>query len=257
MRQESIGSYIWTGMHLRYLLDATEGHGIHGPAYVIDNIEVFLARLEELGLTVTAKVAAQQGLPNLLDELNKTDEDAVLSQEQADSISNKLDVVQTVLRAESVEKYAFVTSPKRWDVERLLKNPGSFFGDGVFSQLAPIAAFDFEEACKCIAFELPTAAVFHIMRGTEAVLRSFYCHVVKQNRLAKKQRMWGPMVDGLRKRSKPPAKALLDNLDAIRVNFRNPTQHPDEVHTIDGAQDLLGVAIPVVNEMVGEMTDSG
>jgi hypothetical protein len=240
-------------MHLRFLLDASAGHQIHGRAYIIDNIEVLLKRLEKLGLNVTAKVASQEGLPKLLDELKETDKDATLTAAQASKLSEKMDTLQTVLRAESVEKYAFVTSPKRWDVERLLGDPGSLFGDEVFAQLDPIASYDFAEACKCIAFERSTAAVFHLMRGTEAVLRSFYCHVVKQKRLPEHKRMWGPMIEKLRGRSKPPPKALLDNLDAIRFNFRNPTQHPDEIHNIDRAQDLLGLAIPVVNDMIGEM----
>lgn len=241
-------------MHLRFLLDAKAGRRIHGHAHIAHNIEILLEKLEDLGLNVTAKAAAQEGLPELLDELNASEAGATLSSAQASDITKKMEVVRTVLRAESVQKYAFVTSPKRWDVERLLRDPGSLFGEGVFVQLDAIAAYDFEEACKCIAFERSTAAVFHIMRGTEAVLRSFYCNTVKRERLAKDRQMWGPMLDRLQERSKPPPKALLDNLDAIRFNFRNPTQHPDEIHSIDRAQDLLGLAIHVVNDMVGEMT---
>ncbi len=238
-------------MHLRYLLEAGAGRGIHGPGRIVFNIEIFLSKLETLGLSVTAKAATQEELPKLLQELKSTDSDSVLSQGQADDLTIKMEVIQKVLRAEAAEKYAFVTSPKRWDVERLLNDPGSLFGKGVYDELDAIAAYDFEEACKCIVFERPTAAVFHIMRGAEAVLRTFYCHVVKQKRLPEGKRMWGPMIDQLKSRSKPPPKALLDNLNAIRLNFRNPTQHPDEIHSIDRAQDLLGLTIPVVNDMVG------
>ncbi len=241
-------------MHLRYLRDLGAGHPIHGPTRVVTNLEVFLEQLDVLGLPISAKAAKQEQLPELLKELKGTDSDAVLTQAQADRLEERLGVVQKVLRAEASEKYAFVTSPKRWDVEHLLNSPASLFGDGVYRQLDAIAAFDFEEACKCIAFERSTAAVFHLMRGTEAVIRSFYCHTVKQKRLSVDKRMWGPMVEKLRARSKPPPKALLDNLDSIRVNFRNPTQHPDEIHNIDRAQDLLGLVIPVVNEMVREMS---
>jgi hypothetical protein len=240
-------------MQLRYLQDANVAHPIHGKGHIVSNLEMFLQKLDEIGLSVTAKAAAQEDLQAFLKELKEAPSDSMLSKAQADELERKLDAVQTVLRAEGMQKYAFVTSSKRWDVERLLHDPGSLFGEGIYEELDSVAAYDFEEACKCIAFERPTAAVFHIMRGTEAVLRSFYCHIVKQKRLKLNKRMWGPMLTQLRDRSKPPPKALLDNLDSIRANFRNPTQHPDEIHTIDRAQDLLGLCIPVVNDMVTEM----
>jgi hypothetical protein len=64
--------------------------------------------------------------------------------------------------------------------------------------------------------------------------------------------MWGPMVNQMRSRSKPPPSALLDELDNMRINYRNPTQHPDAIYDIHRAQDLLGVSIAVVNQMVQE-----
>lgn len=37
---------------------------------------------------------------------------------------------------------------------------------------------DFDQAGKCIAFDLATAGAFHLLRGTEAVLREYYEAVV-------------------------------------------------------------------------------
>jgi hypothetical protein len=47
------------------------------------------------------------------------------------------------------------------------------------------------------------------------------------------------MIASMRARSKPPPAALLDNLDGLRRNFRNPTQHPEKVYDIHEAQDLF------------------
>src|SRR6202012_2778908 len=131
----------------------------------------------------------------------------------------------------------------------LLTDPAALFAPGIFHSLDSGSAYDLSEACRCLAFECSTAAAFHMMRGTEATLRHFYCYVVRRSRLPKERRMWGPMVEAMRKRSSPPSKALLDNLDAIRHNFRNPTQHPDAIFSIDQSQDLLGLVIPVINTM--------
>jgi hypothetical protein len=249
MREQSINEYLWFGTVLRYLQDVRQGYEVHGDAFVAANMQRFLDGLARLGLTITANAATNEGVYEILEELNSTEDDARLTSAQAARITKAVTAVRKTLSAEGAEKKAFVTAPKRWDVDRLLTDPGAMFGEGVYEELDSQAAFDFKEACKCIAFECPTAAAFHTMRGTEAVLRSFYCYVVRQKRLAKEKRMWGPMVEKLRSRSQPPPKALLDNLDAIRHNFRNPTQHPDEIYSVDGAQDLLGLVIPAINRM--------
>jgi hypothetical protein len=75
----------------------------------------------------------------------------------------------------------------------------------------------------------------------------YYCFV-KTNRLTKP--MWGPMTDKLRRKNKPkPTNDLLDHLDTIRKNFRNPTQHPEKFYTIDEAQDLLFASIVAINRV--------
>lgn len=50
-----------------------------------------------------------------------------------------------------------------------------------------------------------------------------------------------------------PQKELLDNLDNIRVSFRNPTQHPEKRYDIDEAQDLFNLCIEVVNRMAKDL----
>jgi hypothetical protein len=39
----------------------------------------------------------------------------------------------------------------------------------------------------------------------------------------------------------------------IRTNYRNPTQHPEAIYTIDTAQDLFGVCIDVLGKMASEL----
>src|SRR5687767_6428536 len=101
---------------------------------------------------------------------------------------------------------------------------------------------------KCIAFERPTAAAFHILRGTEDVLRSYYRRMVRNGRI--KSSMWGAIVQDLRKRGATKAHVTLNNhLDNIRSSFRNPTQHPEAIYDIHEVQDLWAVCIDVVNRM--------
>ncbi len=66
--------------------------------------------------------------------------------------------------------------------------------------------------------------------------------------------MWTNMLDQLKakKRDKPP-KPLLDSLDMIRANYRNPTQHPEATYNIDSAQDLMGVCVDLINKMTKDL----
>jgi len=250
MREQSVANYISFGAVLRFLQDAKTGWQIQGDSWVGANVERFLNELDALGLVVTDNLARSEGLHAMRDELAEADADAVLNTAQVQRLQTIIGTVRKTLFAEAREKKAFVTSPKRWDVDKLLTDPRTLFGEGVFDLLDEQARFDFAEATKCLAFERSTAAAFHMMRGTEAVLRSFYCHTVKRGRLSRERQMWGPMVDKLKARSNPPPTALTENLDAIRKNYRNPTQHPEAIYDIDRAQDLLGLVIPVVNQMV-------
>lgn len=110
---------------------------------------------------------------------------------------------------------------------------------------------DFVEGGTCLAFERPTAAAFHILRGTEGVLKIYY-----EKKIRKKDRQtnptWGSMVNQLRTIKNAP-KTLLDAYDNLRENFRNPTAHPKLTYTLDEAQDLFSVCIDAVNKIMKQL----
>jgi hypothetical protein len=119
----------------------------------------------------------------------------------------------------------------------------------VFSFLPEITQYDLNEAGKCIAFERPTAAAFHLLRGIEAVLRLFYCTLIRTRRVP--TLVWGAMTQDLKQRTKTKRyTTLYNNLDNIRYSFRNPTQHPDAIYNIHEAQDLCPLCFEVITRMV-------
>jgi hypothetical protein len=247
MEQRTIYPYFFMGTAFRYLQDAqeewpTDDYG------VIFNIDMLLQNFDELKLRVTDGMEPVRELRNLRESLSEAD-DAILSADQALELRTIMDQVRATVDSELKTFSAFIVSDKRWAVEKLLEDTGELFRPGVFSSLPDIAKRDFEEAGRCIAFECPTAAAFHLLRGTESVLRMLYLSFVKRERLAPERRMWGPIVSHLRERRRQPPVTLLDNLDNIRRNYRNPTQHPDAHYDIHEAQDLLGLCLDVVNQM--------
>ena len=245
MRSRSIKDYIYFGTALRYLQDVKEGWSVHGDAVILENIDRFLDFLKDFNLPVTQRAASE--LRTFRDELAELDSEHELTPDEASKLKDIMADVRKTLFLEAAGNLAFIVTDKRIDVHKLLSDMPALMAPGVFDSLPDIAQYDFIEAGKCIAFERPTAAAFHLLRGTEAVLRQYYCSVVRRNRV---QLLWGPIIDSLRRRRSPPPEPLLNNLDNIRRSFRNPTQHPEKIYDIQEVQDLFALCIDVVNRMV-------
>ncbi len=222
-------------------------HGEHSLANALDG---FFTYFSELDLRVTEKVAGD--LRGIREKIKGLPTDSKTDKALADEVHTAVNTLDATLDGELHLRTAYLVTPKRFDLENLLNAPQNLFGEDVYGSLPLIGKFDFWQACYCIAFDLPTAAAFHLMRGTEAVLRYYYNSLVLRNRIEKP--LWGEIIAQLRKkRRNPPPKALLDHLDHIRENFRNPTQHPDATYTSDEAQDLLAMTIDVVNRMIRDL----
>ena len=247
MIKRSIHHYFWFGTCAQFLLFVDPGLPLRVPSRrgVLDNIEGFFSYLDKLGLQVTARTTSE--LKDLAERFRKAPGDSRISVEQVQELSRIMVGIRTTLEAEMQGFNAYIVTPKRLDVDKLLEDIPSLLAPGVYQALPSIAQFDLMEAGKCIAFERSTAAAFHILRGTECVLRAFYCAIVKQKRVSF---MWGNMVEDLRGRRKARQyQVLLDNLDNIRRSFRNPTQHPELTYDIHEVQDLWGLCVDAVNRM--------
>jgi hypothetical protein len=248
MEKRPTYAYITIGGRMRYLEDAPVGNPVGGENYILKNLERVPGTLRMAGLPVSERAFGFE-LAELQEELSQAleaDSDAKLTVDQHKRLSDAMRVVWKVVVAEATGVYAFIVSEKRLDTAKLLDTPGELFAPGVFASLSEIAQDDFRHAGRCVAFEEATAAAFHLMRATEAVLRDLYARWVRRDRIPE-PRMWGPMISHLRARRSAPPKVLLDHLDGIRVNFRNPTQHPDATYDIHEAQDLFSVCVDAVN----------
>ena len=254
MESKSISIYIYFGAvdqylrSLQYIVSDIQLPVRAGE--VVKYLNAFFTQLKEFGLTVSLR-AAEYELQEMRDELAKLAAKDTLTSGQASKLSKAVGELKQTIRAEADGKVAFIVTDKRTDVNKLLHNVRSLLGRKVFESMPAIAQYDFEEAGKCLAFERPTAAAFHLLRGTEAMLRCLYCNIVKRKKdRVKPPLLWKAMLDHLEKRTRNrPPKELLDHLDHIRDSFRNPTQHPEKIYDIEQVQDLWGVCVDAVNRM--------
>lgn len=247
MRQGPLRHYIWFGAIVESLVRGAFPKVEHA----LIQLNSFEEQVTDLGLSVTAALASSLGLDDLRSELAERDSDEMLAAEELARLMSIADRVQDTLYAETQAVDAYFVSAGLYDIRRLLDAPSELFEEGVFERLSDIAQHDFAEAGRTLAFEIPTAAAFFLMRGTEAVLQTFYLARVRRGRL--RPLMWGPMVAHLRRRSDAPPSRILDNLDHIRRNYRNPTQHPEATYTVQQAESLFPMCVAAVNDMIRDL----
>ncbi len=249
MRRIPIYRYPVFGYNYRLLRFHTDGIPVQGESSLVELTDEFFSFVEELDLPVTNAAAVE--LRQLRSEMEQIPEGTKVDAILANRVREAVNAVDRTLDAELGQRTAYVLTPKRFDLKNLTRNPDALLGKDVFQSIPGIARSDFRMGCLCIAFALPTAAAFHLMRATEAVLCHYFTSIVKRGR--PRQLLWADMVDRLRKRRKAPPKPLLDGLDNIRHNFRNPTQHPEAGYDMDEAQDLLSVCIDAINRLIRDL----
>jgi hypothetical protein len=218
-----------------------EGWGI---GWLEENTDNLIKRLEELDLPVTKKASGE--FKELVGAFKKSGGQA-LTNDLIEKLKSSLDKLDLTFSSEMALQNVYVLTSRRFDPVRLIETPGDYLAPNVYSVMSDMAQFDFSRACECLAFEQSTAVAFHLCRCVEGSLKDFYKAKVKRNRIT--SLMMGPIIADLRKRGKYASKVLLDHLDNFKNNFRNPTQHPDARYDIEEAQDLVFVAIDLLNRM--------
>lgn len=217
------------------------------------HIRMLREGLSSAGFDVS--LAGLQELDGIATKLHQLHDEDEIGADLAAQLAGFMQAFEKILHAESSTKRIYVIPKRRFNSEFLLDSPQNLLKTGAYARLSPIAQSDLTSGCRCLAFGEGTAAAFHILRATEDTLKKYHLHKVKRRRLAKP--MWGNMISALRqlKRNKPAAP-LLDSLDLVRINYRNPTQHPELFYDIESAQDLFGVCIDVIGKMAAELEES-
>ena len=167
-------------------------------------------------------------------------------------ISASVSQVKTVLNAEYAKVDTYFVEPKGiYSTPDLIERAENALPPRVLSWIGDETKVDLHQAGRCLAFDLPTAAAFHIWRATERVLLKYRLAWVKK---PTKSRNWKSYIIDLEKTS-ANAK-VLRVIDQIRDLHRNPTMHPDAFLTVDDAVTLLGIAASVIIAMVSDLPAS-
>ncbi|HDY7443190.1 TPA: HEPN domain-containing protein [Vibrio vulnificus] len=241
LKEQNVYNYYAFGFNYKSLRGSVSGQA---NGFVVNLLDMYLGYISEMGLVVTEQIIRK--LPEIKEKLAGLEPEEIIDEELAKDINNIVLSADGALDAELQLKKVLVVTPKRFNSDMLLETPSSLLAKGSWVELPDIAQQDFSSATRCVAMGLSTAAAFHLMRCVEEMVKQLYFSFVKTNRM--KSPMWGPMVKKLETKNNPkPSVELIETLDMIRRNFRNPTQHPDKIYSEDEAQDLLNSSIVAIN----------
>lgn len=244
--------YILLGGQVRYLAGRSAGDTAFGNEYIYSNITRLKRNLKNLGFSVshnlslnelssveTKLLALKEG--DGVDELNVR-----ITQEIASELIDVVLGIEKTIWAESKTRIIAIPVPRRFELQHLLSKPGDILGKGIYDRLTDLGRTDIAQACRCIAFECPTAAAFHILRAVEECVRMIYKSYFPRG---DEKRPWGKLTSEIKAKSRKPIPdpILLGHLDHLRQRFRNPTDHPEKNYEIEEAEDLIHVAVDIIN----------
>ncbi len=160
---------------------------------------------------------------------------------------------ETILAAECQVLDTYLVSKKgAYSTADLITHAHQHIPESAHNRVSAQTKADFDEAGKAIAFDLPTAAAFHLLRGTEGVLREYYdLGVPGPKKAPPKMRSWGVYIRLLSEYNAD--SKVMSLLTHLKDAYRNPVLHPEENYTDDRVQVLFGVCVSAIVMMVEEL----
>lgn len=156
---------------------------------------------------------------------------------------------EIILRNTLASVPAYHVSPKGiLSTEKLVNNAEEMFNASVLSHLSEVALADVKAAGRCLAFNLPTSAGFHIIRALEAVVVDY---IVRKTGSRPSKRSLGDYVESLRREK--ASDDVIFVIDQIRRLYRNPLMHPEDVLGAEDAMDLFLLCRSAINATIGDM----
>jgi hypothetical protein len=165
----------------------------------------------------------------------------------------KKDALKPVFLSEVSTLPSFLVMDKEgYDINLLIEDGKKLFPSTLTAK-APEAVRDSMEVGKAIAFELPTAAGFHIFRVVEAVLKRYWDHISSKTARPKLETI-GTYASALEDNQFGDAK-VWESLKQLGKLHRNPLIHPEVILDVGEEIEILGISRSVIGAMLKVMPD--
>lgn len=168
---------------------------------------------------------------------------------QFGELKSAFNTFEITLKAElSVANLYAVTRKGAYDTN-ILAEHGLLAFPKALEERVPEAANDARQAARCLAFDLPTAAAFHLHRAHEAVVHSYFKNIAPDATPPVKQPL-GAWIKELEKLSGTQDVVVAALKDINRLH-RNPVLHPEtSLADSEEAIALLGSICTTMRHML-------
>jgi hypothetical protein len=144
-----------------------------------------------------------------------------------------------------------------YDTTRLIEMTEYVLPMSVVPQLTSEERAELRQSGRCLAFDIPTACGFHMMRAVEAVLHRYYVEICKPTN-PKRLNSWAAYISALHKINDPIVKEpdVLETETLIRQlkdRHRNLIIHPEVVLAPDEAFTLFEIGHTAIIAMAGRL----
>jgi hypothetical protein len=181
-----------------------------------------------------------------------TDLATQLTQPDVVAIMNGKGELEKNFEREHKNLSVFTVTPKGlYDTRLLIEKGEEKFGETTRSVFNADAIYDLQQSGKCLAFEVPTAMAFHVMRATETLIKAYY-EVLAGKPWPYPQRDWGRYIVELEK-FPGVNKTITGRLNEIRELNRNPLIHPEIIVSMEEAPVLFELCNGVIYYMAEEI----
>lgn len=146
----------------------------------------------------------------------------------------------------------FTVVPKgNLDVHRLCEGMSNSYPQSVLELCDDFIKAEIDHAGKCLAFELPTACGFHILRAVETAMKG-YIHAANGALPKVTQRNWSAYIQALE-----AIKTNADVIDVLRIlkTKRNPLMHPSDNLEISDAIGMLCLCQAGMEALIADIRD--
>ncbi|MBN9616251.1 MAG: hypothetical protein BGO25_18130 [Acidobacteriales bacterium 59-55] len=197
-------------------------------------------------------ITSYSSCSELLSALQEILKDAFRDQQkftyaEVQALNKGLERFEISLQSDFGTRDTFIVSPKAAYSTTLLAERGeTVLSDAVYA-LVPSIKQDMASGCRCLAFELSTAAAFHFFRAVEAMVRT-YAEFVRQKPFteAEKKRGLGGYSNLLKQQNLGVDPRITTSIDQISSLHRNPTMHPDMHISSTEIMATIGMVVSVI-----------
>lgn len=183
--------------------------------------------------------------------------DVELISYQYSDIVRRIDTFRSVFEAEcrDVDVYS-VGQISIYKTSALVSGASGAIPSDIAAHLPPVTLEEFDNAGRCLAFDLPTACGFHALRGLELVMDAY---LNSFGVTTSGFRSWNDYISAASELSKQegagkkPSAKVTAMLDRMRSLDRNPLMHPRDKLDPISADMLFRLATITVVEMSRDM----